>query len=961
MRYSHPARIATLCGILAALLFPSPTMTHADQTSKTTRHSVFYPPALVRKARENVQKYPWAAAVQQQIAANAQPWMVLSDDQLWSLMFGNTIKRAWQVWSNGYCPACKQSVPMYSWQMDALNHPWKTRCPHCGEYFPKNDFGKFYQSGLDEHGVFDPKRADRSLLYNTEHPDPKDPLHAFGVDDGEGYVADGHRWRFIGAYLIFGQWKQAIVNGIRQLAAAYTVTGDAAYAHKAGVLLDRVADLYPTMDFGKEGVMYEGPPRSGYVSTWHDACEETREMALAYDQVRDALAQDEPLAAFLARKAQQFHPPNPKTTCADVVRNIEARILRDALNSPDKIYSNYPRTEYTVAILKTVLGWPENRAEVMAVIEPMLQLATAVDGVTGEKGLTGYSCFTIQGLAEFLSQFGRIEPGFLKTMFQQHPRLKQTWQFFLDTWCAQQYYPNIGDTSAFARRNEQYVGVTLMPLTGATGSLFAFSLAPSMYAFLWQLYEITGDARYVQALYHGNGNKVEGLPHDLFADDPARFQQAVQQVIAREGAAMPQQSVNKAQWHLALLRSGQGAQNRTLWLDYDSGGYHAHGDGMNIGLFAKGLDLLPDFGYPPVQYGGWDAPRSLWYMMTPAHNTVTVDGKRQKSSAGARTERAGYEGLPAGKVTLWADGQRFRAVRASGPEMIEGQRYERTVALVDVSDSDSYVFDLFRVAGGSDHAKFLRSHFGTITTTGLTLKPAPDYGHNTQMRNFQEDAAPQPGWSVDWKIADRYHYLPEGADVHLRYTDLTAGAEAYTAESWIDTSGIGDVDGSWIPTVLTRRQAQNGPLASTFVGIVEPYERTPLLAQIRRLPLETPDGKPLPDSAAAVEIRLADGRTDLLLAADTELPEGGAMALKDRGVRMDGDLCLIRKNATGEVARIALCQGRSVQVGDLELRLKRAADYLELRIEAGKATLVAGDPADIEALTRKGQSLLETR
>ena len=60
------------------------------------------------------------------------------------------------------------------------------QCPHCHELFPKNDFEKFYRSGLDAHGVFDTTRADRSLLYNTEHPDPKDPLHAFGVDDGEG-------------------------------------------------------------------------------------------------------------------------------------------------------------------------------------------------------------------------------------------------------------------------------------------------------------------------------------------------------------------------------------------------------------------------------------------------------------------------------------------------------------------------------------------------------------------------------------------------------------------------------------------------------------------------------------------------------------------------------------------------------------------------------------------------------
>ncbi len=102
---------------------------------------------------------------------------------------------------------------MYEWIADALGQPWKMRCPHCRELFPKNDFLKFYRSGLNEQNVFDPKRADRFLLFNLEHPDPADPLHKFGVDDGEGYVEGGKRWRFIGAYLIYGQWKQAIVAG----------------------------------------------------------------------------------------------------------------------------------------------------------------------------------------------------------------------------------------------------------------------------------------------------------------------------------------------------------------------------------------------------------------------------------------------------------------------------------------------------------------------------------------------------------------------------------------------------------------------------------------------------------------------------------------------------------------------------------------------------------------------------
>ncbi|GAF91671.1 unnamed protein product, partial [marine sediment metagenome] len=81
-------------------------------------------------------------------------------------------------------------------------------------------------------------------------------------------------------------------------------------------------------------------------------------------------------------------------------------------------------------------------------------------------------------------------------------------------------------------------------------------------------------------LYEANGRKTDGLPHDIFADDPAAFRRTVRQVIERKGAAIRPGSVNKTQWCIAILRSGRGAAARALWLDYDSGnGGHSHRDG----------------------------------------------------------------------------------------------------------------------------------------------------------------------------------------------------------------------------------------------------------------------------------------------------------------------------------------------------------------------------------------------
>ena len=261
-------------------------------------------------------------------------------------------------------------------------------------------------------------------------------------------------------YLIYGQWKQAVLGGINALSEAYVVTGDKAHARKAGILLDRVADVYPSFDFAQQAVIYEQRLGSaGYVSVWHDACEETRELAQGYDLVFEAIAEDAELVALLRAKAARHGLENRKESFADIRRNIEDRILRDALAHVPKISSNYPRTPIAIATIKAVLDWPDSRDEVYQIIDDFLRRATAVDGVTGEKGLANYSAFGLQSTAMFLAMWDRAIPGFLEEMFRRHPKLHDMYRFHVDTWCFAQYYPLVGDSGWFAAHHDQYQGV----------------------------------------------------------------------------------------------------------------------------------------------------------------------------------------------------------------------------------------------------------------------------------------------------------------------------------------------------------------------------------------------------------------------------------------------------------------------------------------------------------------------
>jgi hypothetical protein len=877
----------------------------ADVTNK--QHSAFYPSNVTAKIRANLKRDPNGKTFLQSTTNDAAFWRNKSDEQLRELVFGPGIMRSWMVWSDGYCPTCKKPVPMYDWKIEAQKHPWKVHCPNCGEVFPKNDFYAFYKSGLDEKGWFSQKRANRALLFNADHPDANDPLHLFGVDDGEGYVVDGHRWRFIGAYEIYGQFKQLIVNGARALARAYVLTGDEIYAQKAGVLLDRLADFYPSFDYASQGLTYETGGNNGYISVWHDACEETRELALAYDEIFEGFRDE-------AKR-----------------RNIEAGLLRHPLSHPERVYSNFPRAEMTVATMNTVLAWPGNRAQVEAAIDSFVKAATAVDGVTGEKGLSGYTSYTIDGLAHFLEQYSRSDATFLPGLIKRNPTLTNTWRFHIDTYCLDRYYPRSGDCGSFASPTLRYVGTTFDKKQTDV-------LAPSMFSFFWRLYEETRDPAYVQTLYRENGSATKDLPHDLFTDNPAQFQKAVKQVVAKNGEEIKLGSINKEAWHIAILRSGKGKNARALWFDYDSFGNHSHLDGMTIGLFAHGLDLLPDFGYPPVQFGGWYTPRAEWYKTTGAHNTLLVDQPQRPAT---------------GKTTMWADGEMFHAIRADGPAMVGGKQYERTAALIDVSDKDFYVLDVFRTVAGSGHYKFVYGPYGTLTANKLNLKHSDkDLLTGGQLRNFSLATNPPNGWSAEWKVDDRFHQLPAKTDMRMRYTDFSHGVDVITNEAWTATMTqlleplhAGE---NWIPCLITRKTG-TAPLSSTFVSVLEPFEKSSAIKTIRRLQPRTEEGDEFADSYVALEVVLNNGETDVVLSADPVNPlnigpkitKRFNMSVTGMDVALSGSFSCMRLDKRGHIKRLALADSSFFHFRNTNVLPGQG--YVEIDFTSAKPKIIRGD------------------
>jgi len=150
-----------------------------------------------------------------------------------------------------------------------------------------------------------------------------------------------------------------------------------------------------------------------------------------------------------------------------------------------------------------------------------------------------------------------------------------------------------------------------------------------------------------------------------------------------------------------------------------------------------------------------------------------------------------------------------------------------------------------------------------------------------------------------------------------------------------------------------RRRAAEAPFASTFVGVLEPFEGGANLTSTRRLELKTSDGKPCSEGCVALEIRLAGGGRDLFLSMETgnldnpgSSPSTNSRAIEgETGLQFEGDVCLVRLNKSNEPTRVWFCRGTSLRIGQLVIRAKEEKGSVEIDLSRLDAPVVSG-PAD---------------
>ena len=769
---------------------------------KTQR--MIYSASDVSDARTNIEKHPEAKAVQDKILAAAAPWLEWSDDDLRKFLTSARVTRAFDLNVNG-CPVHGAEVfnkgGTYPWILDP-KHPLKVTCPVGGEVYPSNDYESYANNGFKEE---DKKN------WSGEY-----------VDDGWGWVdpKTGERYWFV-AYANQWNWYRTIDPAILNLSRAYLLTGEKKYAHKAAVMLTRLAEVYPSMDYedqSRYGQMMKaiGSRYPGKVlyHTWESFF--ARDMAEAYDNIWDAIDGDTELQKQYGKSGEQLRG------------FIEANFLEDAVEAyfDNKIEGNFGM--HQTALLYILLARQKmdlKKYSHLLLDEPgedsahtglryALYNSVWRDGAPFES--PGYNMLWLENFAvlgELLKKGG--------TDLFADPKMKLLFDSPLDMVNIGLQTPAQGDSAG-----------VMAGLVGRDAEIYG------------KVYRAYSDPRYLQWMSSAGANDNRG-----FTSFQTLFNPALPPKSKTENprAVAPQPSRLLAGYGLGILNNR--ADTVSLAMTYGMHISHYHYDFLHFDLFANGQAMLPDLGYGDAM-NGYVSGIYTWTVNTIAHNTVVVDAKRQPNN------------LP-GVLHEFADAPFARSIDASSPAYDNTKIYRRHLIQVDVDENRSYVVDVFRVKGGTQHDYSLHGPPGGVDTSGSvwsTPGKGTLAGENVALEQIYDDpvlgAKDYKGVYYGYKGSGFQHLfnpqkLRSGTGMlqyrhardpkaELRIHPLTQNAtEVFLADAY----DLPRARKNLVKYLITRRQSENNePLESTFISVLEPFSGQPFIEKTEVITLGGGEG-----------------------------------------------------------------------------------------------------------------------
>ncbi|WP_176706331.1 heparinase II/III domain-containing protein [Paenibacillus hemerocallicola] len=348
---------------------------------------------------------------------------------------------------------------------------------------------------------------------------------------------------------------------------------------------------------------------------------------------------------------------------------------------------------------------------------------------------------------------------------------------------------------------------------------------------------------------------------------------------------------------IARLNSGQGLNQMQLYLGFQPKYGHVHYDSLNMTLFAKGQELLPDLGYTHNSMNRWFA------LSTMSHNTVVVNSSNSLIGSDAKH---------GGSIRSFIPGSTFQTMRVDYESAYQvTDTYSREPWFVPYADGkgeSGYMVDLFRVSGGSRHEYTLQgdANVDAEFTTGLELSDYGPYllppGTKVELPTTNSSSGSAEGqypgyiYVRDVKQAnlkdDQYELTINtfNTNAEAAKLNITGLLEPGSNELYLGRSpslrslrvngklydNDDEADKYTMPKLVLRRDGTN--LKSTFVHVMEPYKDKPArITETLRLPL-----KNAIEGAVAVQITYGD-TTDIIISnpyAPDQLLEAGDVKLR---------------------------------------------------------------------------------
>ncbi|MCE5238009.1 heparinase II/III-family protein [bacterium] len=771
----------------------------------------FYTSERVKIARQNLQQYPQLG----EALKGASFFENMTDDQVFGFLPSWNMPR--QCYSTWPCPACGEKIyeksAFYPWQ-HVTRGTYKAKCPLCGKAFPSNDITK------DDF---------------TSGDTP---------DDGWGYDPTGNRDRkqiagWVGLHNHHTMWLST-GGEMKRLGERYLLLGDEQAAHKAGLLLARLAYVYPGMDMTWQQVQtgYLRPGRLLVDGNW-ERTGLTVPAAQCYDAIFDYLDRDTALVKFLQAKDPAIKTPADVKTLIDTyliqlfgwdwvnnrlsggnqgARERDAAYIAVCANmgAPsdawiEKLFTN----SYNSGLSK---GGFDDEMLVNTLTREGITLVNGFDYALGYVSAKS-------GLAEILSQVQSPKWRARCNLYdvRQYPKLRAEYDAWTEMLVAGDHRPCYGDdgNAAGAKLPQGAPSIRRVEYTRAYHRWPTDTLARAL--------ALTG----------------RSAP-DLF--EPDVWPEVAEQV-KQVGPAPPLRSRVLDGVGFAFLESRPDAekveQRAGLAFRYGYGVGHQHQDNLNVEFWAHDAPLAPELGYPC-----WAHPLGATGHVV-HHNTGMIDRSPQYSGG---TAHGTLEQFAAAPEASFAD---LSAEPAGFPNRV----YRRAVCLADAPGGNVYLFDVFRMAGGTTrtycfhgpaHKDFQSSlTFGPKATEPFDIKSMSRHLNNNILEP-QEAQGDGDAWA-DW--------LYDKADVHLRLNLLGQPGRKYF------TARYGKPDSPPIRFLFPEDTAPDG--ASEFVAVWQPYVGQPFIEKIERLQVSAgpaaQGAAPADFPPVAVRVTLAGGQVDTFL------------------------------------------------------------------------------------------------